>query len=75
MESTNNKPARIRKCGTYKYPEGSLQHNKDIGYNKAYYNTNKKEIECPVCSLPILTVNLKRHKLTKRCIKIQNLIT
>ena len=67
-----NKQIRTRKLGAYKYPEGSLQHSKDTGYNKNYYQKNKVEIRCLLCSLPVLSICLKKHQMSPRCIKYRN---
>ena len=70
--STNENKIKTRKLGNYKYPEGSLQHSKDTGYNKAYYLKNKIEIKCELCSFPVLSICLKKHQMSPRCLKYRS---
>ena len=47
---------------TKKYPEGILQHKKDIGYNKTYYDSHSSVSRCETCGSPVLIRCLSRHK-------------
>jgi len=65
LQVSDKKP-RIR---AKKYPEGSIQHRKDTNYNKTYYTSHSAIVNCELCSTPILSRCLTRHKKTNRCLK------
>jgi len=58
-----------------KYPEGSLQHRKDINYNKLYYDKHVEIVSCSLCCTPILAQCIVRHQKTLRCLKYRLCVT
>ena len=62
------KKIKTRTKGTYKYKEGVIQHYKDIGYNKTYYEKTKCRCNCDICGIPVLVQSQKRHQLSYKCI-------
>ena len=73
MEPVNDiiKTKRGRKKGDCKYSGGYLQHFKEIGYNKSYYQEHKLHIRCNLCTIPVLARCLARHQTTSRCLKFR----
>ena len=67
MEIELEQNIKTKPKGPYKYAEGSVQHAKDTGYNKTYYQGTRNSVKCDLCSIPVLMRCLKRHQLTKRC--------
>jgi hypothetical protein len=64
------KTSKIRKIRkNYKHDVGAAQFYKDTNYASNYYNDKKQTIRCTICNSPISTFSLKRHMISKKCLK------
>ena len=62
VETLDETPIKKMRNRTKKYPEGILQHKKNIGYNKTYYDSHSSVSRCELCGSPVLIRCLSRHK-------------
>ena len=69
VETLVENPTKKTRIRAKKYPEGILQHKKDIGHNKKYYDSHSLVSRCELCGSPVLIRCLSRHKKSKKCSK------